>query len=127
MTDRRTLTPARKIEIAELRHWRAPGGGVLCLENGKVCDLGTGEPTEVDHAWQIATGGPDTDDNLRHMSREDHKRKSADDAAARRMIRRSTGANKERPKRRWPKGRPLSDPYWKKKFTGRAVRRSVDG
>lgn len=119
---RRTLTPARKIEIAELRHWRAPGGGVLSLENGNVCDLSTGEPTEVDHAWQIATGGPDTDDNLRHMSREDHKRKSADDAAVRRMIRRVTKANKERPKRRWPKGRKFGIPGLRKKLTGEVVK-----
>ena len=120
---RRTLTPRHKIEIAELRHWRAPGGGLLSLENGKVCLLDTGEATEVDHAWQIATGGSDTDDNLRHMSRPNHKRKSRDDAGARRMIRRVTGANKERPKRRWPKGRPLTDRYWRKKFNGQAVRR----
>ena len=123
---RRALTEKRKIEIAERRHWHAPGGGVLCLENGKVCDLGTGEPTEVDHAWQIATGGPDTDDNLRHMTREDHKRKSADDAAARRMIRRSTGANKERPKRRWPKGRKFGIPGFRKKLDGSVVKRLVD-
>jgi len=120
---RRTLTPVAKKRIAELRHWRAPGGGVLSLENGKVCLLGTGEVTEVDHAWQIATGGPDTDDNLRHMTREDHKRKSADDAAVRRMIRRSTGANKERPKRHWPKGRKFGIPGLLKKLNGQVVKR----
>lgn len=119
---RRTISPARKIEIAERREWRAPGGGVLSLENGKVCDLSTGEPTEVDHAWQIATGGSDTDDNLRHMSREDHKHKSRDDAAVRRMIRRATGANKERPKRRLPKGRKLGWDGWRKKFDGTVVK-----
>ena len=117
-----TLSPAHKIEIAERRGWRAPGGGVLSLENGKVCDLSTGEPTEVDHAWQIATGGSNRDDNLRHMSREDHKRKSADDARARSMIRHLTGANKERPKRRWPKGRKLGWDGWRKKIDRTVVK-----
>lgn len=124
---RRTLTEKHKIAIAELRHWRAPGGGVLCLEAGKVRLLATGEVTEVDHAWQIATGGPDTDDNLRHMTREDHKRKSAEDARARAKDRRLTGANKERPKRRWAKGRKLGIPGLRKKLNGRVERRPVDG
>lgn len=122
---RRILTLKQRIEIAELRHWRAPGGGVLCLEAGKVRLLATGEVTEVDHAWQIATGGADTDDNLRHMSREDHKAKSADDAAVRAKDRRLTGKNKPKRKYNWP-SRPLSNPYWVKKPGGRAERRKVD-
>ncbi len=123
MPNRRTLTPARKIEIAELRHWRAPGGGVLSLENGKVCDLGTGEPTEVDHAWQIATGGPDTDDNLRHMSREDHKIKTRADAKARakgrRLARRAIMLRQKH--NNWPKGRKFGIPGLRKKLDGSVV------
>ena len=117
---RRTLTLKRKIEIAELRHWRAPGGGLLSLENGKVCDLATGDPTEVDHAWQIATGGPDTDDNLRHMSGEDHKRKTKRDAQARGKVRRLSGQTKKR-KYYWPK-RPFGIPGLRKKFDGTVVK-----
>jgi len=118
---RRTLTPRHKIEIAELRHWRAPGGGLLSLENGKVCLLDTGETTEVDHAWQIATGGPDTDDNLRHMSSEAHADKSRDDAAVRGKIRRLSGANKPKRKYYWP-SRPLGIPGLRKKFDGTVVK-----
>ncbi len=119
---RRSLSPARRIEIAELRNWRAPGGGMLCLENGKVCDLATGQPTEVDHAWQIATGGPDIDDNLRHMTREDHAIKSKADGLARRMIRRATGKNKDWPKRPFPKGRGFGIEGWRKKLNGEVVK-----
>ena len=119
---RRSLTPRQKIEIAELRHWRAPGGGILCLENGKVCDLATGLPTEVDHAWQIATGGPDTDDNLRHMSPAAHKTKSRDDAKIRAKVRRLTGANITKPKRSFPKGRSFGIPGRRKKLDGSVVK-----
>jgi len=119
---RRALSPKRKIEIAERRHWQAPDGGPLCLENGKVVLLATGEVTEVDHIWQVATGGPDTDDNLRHLSREAHADKSRDDGLARRMIRRTIGANKERPKRRFPKGRGFGWEGWRKKLNGRVER-----
>ena len=117
-----TLTEKDKIEIAERRHWRAPGGGVLCLEAGKVRLLATGEVTEVDHAWQIATGGPDTKDNLRHMSREDHAEKSKRDGEARRMIRRVTGKNKPKRKYNWPKGRGFGIPGLRKKLDGTVVK-----
>ena len=119
---RRALTEKRKIEIAKFRHWRAPGGGLLCLEAGKVRLLATGEVTEVDHAWQIATGGPDTDDNLRHMSREDHADKSRDDARIRAKDRRLREKNKRRPKRPLPKGRGFGIPGLRKKLDGTVVK-----
>ena len=64
---RRTLTPAKKKRIAHHRHWRAPEGEPLALENGKVVLLSTGKPPEYDHAVQLALGGTDDDDNLRPL------------------------------------------------------------
>jgi len=119
---RRTLTPAAKKRIAHHRHWRAPEGGLLALENGKVVFLATGKVLEWDHIHPLALGGSNDDDNFQPMSPEFHAEKSKRDAAARRMIRRATGANKEKPKRRFPKGRKFGIKGLRKKLNGRVVK-----
>ena len=119
---RRALTPRQKIAIATRRGFRGLDGAMLCLENGKVCDLATGQPAEFDHVYQLALGGPDTDDNLRPISPAAHKDKSRDDAKIRAKVRRLTGANKQKPKRRFPKGRGFGIPGWRKTLKGPAVR-----
>ena len=118
---RRALTPREKIEIAERRGWRGLDGAVLSLENGKVCDLGTGQPAEFDHIHQLAMGGSNKDDNFRPMTPAEHKRKSADDARIRAKDRRMRGANKPKPKYRWPK-RKLGWEGWRKTLNKGAVR-----
>ncbi|MEE8607170.1 MAG: hypothetical protein V3S55_06185 [Nitrospiraceae bacterium] len=118
---RRTLTPDDKRRIAESRHWRAPEGEPLCLENGEVVFLGTGKRPEWDHIHPLAIGGSNDDDNFQPMSPEAHAVKSRQDSQVRRMIRHVTGANKERPKRRWPK-RPFGIPGRRKKLTGEVVK-----
>ena len=119
---RRTLTPRQKIAIATRRGFRGLDGGMLCLENGKVCDLGTGEPAEFDHVYQLALGGSNDDDNFRPMTPAEHKRKSRDDAKARAKVRHLTGANKAKPKRRFPKSRGFGWAGWRKTLKGPAVR-----
>ena len=120
---RRSLTPRRKIEIAKRRGFRGLEGGMLSLENGKVCDLGTGQPAEFDHVYQLALGGTDDDDNLRPIPPAAHKDKSRGDAKIRAKVRRLTGANKAKPKYRWPKGRKLGIPGLRKKLDGQVVPR----
>ena len=122
---RRTLTPVAKKRIAHHRHWRAPEGEPLCLENRKVVLLSTGKPPEYDHIHPLAIGGSNDDDNFQPMTPEAHAAKSRQDGQARRMIRHVTGANKERPKRRWAKGRKFGIPGLRKKLNGRVERRSV--
>ncbi len=120
---RRTLTPAAERRIAETRHWRAPEGEPLCLENGEVVFLGTGKRPEWDHIFPLADGGGNEDDNFQPISPEVHQKKSNTEATARAKGRRRSRTNKEPPKRQWSKGRPLSDPYWKKKLDRTVVRR----
>ena len=122
MTPRRTLTPVAKKRIAIHRHWRAPEGGMLCMEKGKVVFLATGKLPEYDHIHPLAIGGSNDDDNFQPMSRDGHGRKSRADGLVRRMIRRGTGANKEQPKRRFPKGRGFGWKGWRKPLKGPAVR-----
>ena len=119
---RRTLTPAGQRRIAENRHWRAFDGEPLCLENGKVVLLDTGKRPEWDHIHPLAIGGSNDDDNFQPMTAEAHTAKSRQDGQARSMIRHVTGANKERPKRRWPKGRKPGWEGWRKKFDGTVVK-----
>ena len=122
MTNRRSLSPKRKKAIAHHRHWRAPEGELLCLENRKVVLLGTGKPPEYDHIHPLALGGSNDDDNFQPMSPKAHAKKSKRDAAARKKVRHLTGANKGKPKYRWPK-RSLRHPFLRKKLDGRVVRR----
>ncbi len=123
MATRRTLTHKRKRRIAERRNWIAVDGEPLCLEKGRVVLLATGGSPEFDHAVQLALGGSDDDDNLRPMSPEAHAEKSKRDAAARKKVRHLTGANKPKPKFRWPKGRKLGIPGLRKKLNGKVERR----
>ena len=118
---RRTLTPVAKKRIAIDRHWRAPEGGMLCLENRKVVFLATGKLPEWDHIHPLAIGGSNDDDNFQPIPRPDHKRKSRDDAGARGKVRRLSGANKTKRKYYWPK-RPLGIPGLRKKFDGTVVK-----
>ena len=124
---RRALPPREKIEIAERRGWRGLDGAMLSLENGKVCDLATGQPAEFDHIHALAMGGSNEDDNFRPMTPAEHKRKSREDTKARGKVRRVSGANKPKrtynwPSRPFPKGRGFGIPGWRKTLKGPAVR-----
>ena len=119
---RRFLTPAGQKRNADRRNWIADREP-LCLEAGQVVLLSTGEKPEWDHIHQLALGGGNEDDNLRPMTPEAHAEKSKRDSQARKMVRHWTGANKEKPKRPWPKGRKFGWEGWKKKLSGKAVRR----
>ena len=119
---RRTLTPVAKKRIAIHRHWRAPESGMLCLENRKVVFLATGKQPEWDHIHPLAIGGSNDDDNFQPMTPEAHEAKSRQDGQVRRMIRHVTGANKERPKRRWAKGRKFGIQGLRKKLDGSVVK-----
>ena len=55
---------------------------------------------EWDHTHQIAMGGADDADNLRPLCVPCHAKKTRADAAARAKVRRLTGANTQRPKRK---------------------------
>ena len=118
---RRSLTPRRKREIAKRRNWIA-GREPLCLEAGQVVLLSTGKPPEYDHIHALGMGGPDTDENMQPLSPEAHAEKSKRDAAARKKVRHLTGANKAKPKYRWPK-RKLGIEGLRKKLDGKVVPR----
>ena len=122
MTTRRVLTPAGQRRIADDRNWQAPGGQLLCLENRQVVFLGTGKKPRWDHIFPLADGGGNEDDDFQPMSPESHQKKSNAEATARARVRHITGANKERPKRRFPKGRGFGIPGLMKKLDGTVVK-----
>ena len=121
MTNRRTLSPRRKIEIAELRGWRAPEGGMLCLENRNVVFLGTGKRPKWDHIHPLADGGGNEGDNFQPMTSEAHQEKTSGEASARKRVRRILKQNKPKRKYYWPK-RPFGIPGLRKKFDGTVVK-----
>ncbi len=117
---RRALTPAKKKRIAHHRHWRAPEGEPLALENGKVVLLSTGKAPEYDHAVQLALGGADEVGNMQPLTPAQHAAKTKRDAQARGKVRRLSGQTKKR-KYYWPK-RPFGIPGLRKKFDGTVVK-----
>ena len=120
---RRTLTPARKREIAAFNGWRTPQGEQVAIENGEIVTLHDGFKVEYDHIYQIGLGGSDEIENMQPMTPEAHADKTYNqDAKARAKDRRLTGVNKVRAKRSFPKGRKLGIPGLRKKLDGRVVR-----
>ena len=119
---RRTLTPAGEKRIANGRRWWVREGGLLCLENSQVVFLGTGKRPQWDHSLPLADGGGNEDDNFQPMNSEAHQEKTNAEARARGKTRRLSGANKAKPKYRWPKGRGFGIPGFRKKLTGKVVK-----
>ena len=118
---RRALTPVAKKRIAIHRHWRAPEGEPLALENGKVVLLSTGKPPEYDHAVQLALGGADEVENMQPLTPVQHAAKTKRDAQARGKVRRLSGQTKKR-KYYWPKGRKFGIPGLRKKLNRQVVK-----
>ena len=119
---RRTLTPVAKKRIAAFNGWRTPQGETVAIEEGQIVTLHDGRKVVYDHAVQLALGGADEIKNMQPMTPEAHAFKTNKlDAPARGKVRRLSGANKERPKRRWPK-RPFGIPGLRKKFDGTVVK-----
>ena len=122
MTERKSLSPRRKRDIAKRRNWIA-GHEPLCLEAGQVVLLSTGKPPEYDHIHALGMGGSDDIENMQPMTPGAHKAKTRDDSKARGKIRRLTGANKPKRKFNWPKGRKLGWDGLRKKLNGKVEAR----
>ena len=122
---RKGLTPKRRREIAAFAGWRTPQGEMVGIENGELVTLKDGRKVEYDHIYSLGLGGSDDTENMQPMTPDAHAAKTKRDGAARKKIRHLTGANKPKPKYRWPK-RKLGIPGLRKKLTGRVVRRVPD-
>ncbi len=122
MALRRTLTQKGKRRIAIHRHWRAPEGEPLVLENGKVVLLSTGKVPEYDHIHSLGLGGADEVGNMQPLTPAQHAAKTKRDAQARGKVRRLSGQTKKR-KYYWPKGRKFGIEGLRKKLKGRVVPR----
>lgn len=121
MTARKAMTPRRRRQIAELRGWQTTSGEPLAIERNakqvrQVVLLATGTKPQIDHIYQISLSHDDSDANLAPMAEEEHKPKTAKDAAVRAKLRRLTGKNKPKLKTNWP-SRPIpkrADPWNKR-------------
>ena len=100
MTKRKAMTAKRRRAVAERWKWRTPTGAVLALEHGKVVLLATGKVPEIDHTHALSMGGTEAIENLRPMTVDEHKVKTRADAKVRAKVRRLTGANKPKTKRK---------------------------
>ncbi len=119
---RRSLTPKRKREIAAFAGWRTPQGEMVGIEKGELVTLHDGRKVEYDHIYSLGLGGADETANMQPMTPDAHAAKTKRDGAARKKIRHLTGANKEKPKRSFPKGRKLGIPGMRKKLNGKVER-----
>lgn len=102
-TPRKSMHYARKRAICAARGWVTTDGHMIALERTKACHrrpvtLHDGRPVNFDHVHQLATGGTDTNDNVRPISEAGHKPKTKADNQTRAKIRRITGQNKPKVK-----------------------------
>ena len=122
MTNRRALTPKRKREIAAFNGWRTPQGEMVAIENGELVTLHDGRKVEYDHIYSLGLGGSDDTENMQPMTPEAHAAKTKRDSKTRKKVRHLTGANKPKPKRKFPKGRSFGIPGLRKKLNGTVVK-----
>ena len=118
---RRSLSPKRKREIAAFNGWRTPQGEQIAIEAGELVTLHDGVKVEYDHMYSLGLGGSDEIENMQPITPVSHKAKSRNDSKARGKVRRLSGANKQKPKRKLP-SRPLGIEGWRKTLKGKAVR-----
>ena len=132
MTGRRTITAAMErriiccmIEDGFVRYTPKDGKWQACLTCG--CDCGRplhlGTPVIHEHMTPLCQGGADDETNIRLVRKECAHRKTYGSKATTAgsdihkiaKVRRLRGETRGRPRRTWPKGRPItSRPFPKK-------------
>lgn len=112
MTDRRSLSPMRRLKVFE------DAGGLCHICGQKIF----GKEWDAEHVIPLALGGADDDSNLRPAHKACHGIKTRTDAAswskAKRVKAKHLGIRK---RSTFPGGR---DSSWKMKIGGRAERRT---
>ena len=127
-TKRKSMHYARKRRICERYRWRTSDGELLAIErttagHRRIVTLRDGKSAHFDHTHQLATDGPDEDDNVRPLSEDGHKPKTKEDARSRKRIRSATGQNMPKQKRSIPNGGWQQHPDLKRTVGGKVVTR----
>lgn len=114
MTERRPMSPTRKLKVFE-------NFGGRC----HICErrIRAGEPWDAEHVVPLALGGADDDSNLRPAHKACHGDKTRTDAAswskAKRVRAKHVGAYRSSNQIPGSRGTP-----WKRKISGETVRRT---